>query len=94
MRKLKSSEEAVIGKTQHTSACSDCPWRRDSLNGWLGGVSIDEWIACAHSETMVDCHTIKNQQCAGRPIIVRSAIEGAEKKEDAAPTWEPAFAHG
>lgn len=30
----------------------------------------------------------------GRPIVVRSVIEGSEKKEDAAPTWEPAFGHG
>lgn len=30
----------------------------------------------------------------GRPIVVRAVIEGSEKKEDAAPTWEPAFAHG
>lgn len=30
----------------------------------------------------------------GRPIVVRAIIEGSEKKEEAAPSWEPAFAHG
>ncbi|MFA9284071.1 DUF4224 domain-containing protein [Comamonas sp. SY3] len=30
----------------------------------------------------------------GRPIVVRAIIEGSDKKEEAAPSWEPAFAHG
>ncbi len=36
-KKFISSEDAVQAKCQHTTPCSDCPWRRDSLNGWLGG---------------------------------------------------------
>lgn len=68
MRKLMSSDEAVTADHQHTSPCSDCPWRRDALNGWLGGTSVGEWRAAAHGETKVFCHTISNQQCAGIAI--------------------------
>ncbi|UBB18311.1 DUF4224 domain-containing protein [Comamonas odontotermitis] len=31
---------------------------------------------------------------AGRPVVVRAFIEGKDKKEMAAPAWEPAFGHG
>ena len=30
----------------------------------------------------------------GRPIVSRAVIEGSDKKEDAAPRWEPAYSHG
>lgn len=68
MRQLISSDEAVQAKCQHTTPCSDCPWSRKSLNGWLGGASIEEWLRTAHSDTQVDCHTLKGAQCAGLAI--------------------------
>jgi hypothetical protein len=67
-KKFISSEEAVQAKCQHTTPCSDCPWRRDSLNGWLGGASPEEWIQAAHSDEVVPCHTLKGAQCAGIAI--------------------------
>lgn len=63
-----TSEEAKPSKKQHTKPCSDCPWTRTSLNGWLGSASVGWWIDIAHSETLVDCHTVSNQQCAGITI--------------------------
>lgn len=30
----------------------------------------------------------------GRPIVTRSTIEGATRKEEAGSSWEPACAHG
>lgn len=30
----------------------------------------------------------------GRPVVTRSVIEGSGKKEESAPSWEPAFGHG
>jgi hypothetical protein len=64
-KKLISSDEAVEAKCQHTKPCSDCPWRRDSLSGWLGGATPQQWIQTAHSDSTVSCHTLKGVQCAG-----------------------------
>jgi hypothetical protein len=67
-RKLISSSEAVPAKCQHTSPCSDCPWSREALPGWLGGPSADEWLKRAHGEEVIDCHTLRGAQCAGAAI--------------------------
>lgn len=67
-RQLISSDEAVQAKCQHKTSCSDCPWDRKALNGWLGGNTIDEWIQMAHGETKVECHTLIGAQCAGIAI--------------------------
>ena len=67
-RQLISSDEAVKSDCQHTSPCSDCPWARKALPGWLGGVSVEEWLKRAHTDTLVPCHVISNQQCAGLAI--------------------------
>lgn len=65
---LKTYREAKPAKKQHTSPCSDCPWARKSLAGWLGANTVDEWLAAAHGDARIDCHTISNQQCAGAAI--------------------------
>ena len=31
-------------------------------------MSVDDWIAEAHGESRIECHTISNQQCAGAAI--------------------------
>jgi hypothetical protein len=67
-RKLVSSDEAVRAKCQHKAPCSDCPWSREALPGWLGGLSADEWIQEAHDEAVIDCHTLRGAQCAGAAI--------------------------
>ena len=64
-RQLLSSDDAVPATYQHTKPCSDCPWSRDSLPGWLGGLTADAWIAGAHGEGQIDCHTLIGAQCAG-----------------------------
>lgn len=75
MRQLISSEEAVQSKCQHTEPCSDCPWARKALPGWLGGGTADEWLQTAHSNTMVPCHVIDNQQCAGIAIYRANVLK-------------------
>lgn len=77
-RQLISSAEAVDAKAQHTRPCSDCPWARTALNGWLGGATIDEWIATAHSDAPVDCHTLRGAQCAGIAIYRRNVCKRAD----------------
>lgn len=66
--KCITSDKAVERKRQHKTPCSDCPWRRDSLPGWLGGLQPGEWVALAHSEGSAACHTIRDKACAGLAI--------------------------
>jgi hypothetical protein len=71
--KLITANEAKVTKKQHTSPCSDCPWRRDSVQGWLGDMTAQEWRDLAHGEGSADCHTTKQAsgeawQCAGLAV--------------------------
>ena len=50
--------------------CSDCPWVRTAMRGWLGPFTADEWIAIAHSDEPVACH---------RTIKVSGRWEGASQ---------------
>lgn len=67
-RQLVSSEEAVPCSAQIDKPCSDCPWARTALPGWLGSMTSEEWIQAAHDETRIDCHTLVGPQCAGAAI--------------------------
>lgn len=78
MGKLISIEEAVLAKGQHQAPCQDCPWRRDSLPGWLGGGSPQEFAACAHSDELILCHTLLGAQCAGAAIYRRNVAKYVE----------------
>ena len=71
--KMITGDEAIVTKKQHKSPCSDCPWRRDSIPGWLGEMNVDEWLRLAHGEGKADCHTMKQSDskgwaCAGLAI--------------------------
>lgn len=74
-RKLISSDEAVKGTCQHTKPCSDCPFSRESLPGWLGGGDVDDWVRAAHSDMVLPCHVIDNMQCAGAAIYRRNVAK-------------------
>jgi len=67
-RQLISCEEATTATGQHRKPCGDCPWARTALNGWLGGDTIEDWLALAHGEGMMECHTLVGAQCAGASI--------------------------
>ncbi len=67
-RQLISSDQAVPAKRQHTAPCDDCPWSRMALAGWLGPGTVDEWLATAHGDARIDCHTLVGAQCAGGAI--------------------------
>ncbi len=67
-RVVVTSSEARTAPKQHTKPCSDCPWRRDSVAGWLGPLKPEEWVEAARSDIRVPCHVISNQQCAGAAI--------------------------
>lgn len=36
--------------------CSECPWRRNSLPGWLGPHTAEEWVQGAHGDHEIACH--------------------------------------
>jgi hypothetical protein len=72
---LVSSREAKQATKQHTQPCGDCPWRRDSLAGWLGSMTADEWLQAAHGETRIECHTLLGAQCAGSAIYRRNVCK-------------------
>ena len=65
---LRTAEDAKPAARQHMKPCGDCPWARTALAGWLGNMSVDEWLQAAHGEALIDCHTVSNQQCAGSAI--------------------------
>lgn len=69
---LVSSDESVEVKKQHEDPCGDCPWRRVALQGWLGGMTAEEWVASAHGDQAIECHTRHSDkmfiQCAGASI--------------------------
>lgn len=67
-RKLISSDQATPAPKQLVQPCSDCPWARAALNGWLGSNTAEEWLQMAHGETHIECHVHPNVQCAGASI--------------------------
>lgn len=67
-RKLVSHDEAEQADGQHTEPCSDCPWSRDALHGWLGDRTVDDWLQAVHGESQIYCHTLLGAQCAGSAI--------------------------
>lgn len=67
-RQLITTDEGMPAKSQHKSPCSDCPWAREALPGWLGGSSSEMWLRTAHSDSMINCHVYLGAQCAGSAI--------------------------
>lgn len=48
-----------------TRPCSDCPFRKDSLKGWLG----EERMKGILKQGCFVCHKKKDMQCAGHMLI-------------------------
>lgn len=67
-----SSDQAKTTSKQHSKPCSDCPWSRKSISGWLGPHDADTWLRIAHGDGRIECHALKgrqgNWQCAGAAI--------------------------
>lgn len=72
-RTLVTWAEAQPVDTQPTKACGDCPWRRDSLAGWLGEMSPEEWVKAALADGQIQCHALVGPDgpvhCAGAAIF-------------------------
>ncbi len=74
-RRLVSHAQRIPTDVQHESPCDDCPWRRDSLPGWLGPLSPQEWVESAHGEDKIPCHSYDGPQCAGSAIYRRNVAK-------------------
>ena len=69
MKQCVTTDEAQLADKQHHKPCSDCPWRRGSLNGWLGDTTPEEWLVEARGDGLIECHTLLGAQCAGAAIF-------------------------
>lgn len=72
-RQLICGDEAEIATRQPTEPCGDCPFARHSIPGWLGSLSVDDWVRSAHGDCAIDCHALIAKdgsafQCAGAAI--------------------------
>ena len=43
-------------KLSHKSPCKQCPWRKSSVNGYLGGSTAEEFYEQIESEVHIPCH--------------------------------------
>jgi hypothetical protein len=75
MKKLIAAGEMEPASRQLTKACTDCPLRRDSLNGWLGGNTPEQYARLCHSDEVVDCHVHAGSRCAGLAIYRRNTAK-------------------
>lgn len=73
--------------------CSECPWRRKSLPGYLGPFGPEKWIEIIHSEAPIACHlTLRGtrgktaeeiyamptvRQCAGAAIYRNNVLKSS-----------------
>jgi hypothetical protein len=74
-RQLISTREAIPAKGQHHKPCTDCPWARTALPGWLGGSTAEEWVQCAHADGTIACHVHEGAQCAGAAIYRANMVK-------------------
>jgi len=71
--------------------CMECPFRRESWPGFLGGFTIEETISAALSEESFQCHmtridndngyTGKPKECAGRLLFATKTAKMFRDKE-------------
>lgn len=51
-----SSGEEELMRPPAKNPCNDCPWRRNSIRGWLGPTSAEDWVRLAHTDAQIACH--------------------------------------
>lgn len=80
-KQLLTTEDAVPAKKQHETPCTDCPWGRHSLPGWLGGESADNWLKEAHGDHPIPCHVLTGAQCAGAAVYRANVLKRPRNPE-------------
>ena len=64
--------------------CGECPFKCDSIKGWLGSFSVEETLAAARSESDFFCHMTRgeeNKQCAGRLLFASKTCKSFRNQE-------------
>lgn len=75
-------------KNQHRVLCRECPWRRDSPPGQLGGSHVLVYVGQGHAGFWMPCHEATNYQDPNwktdttKPECVGAAIYRANNKVD------------
>lgn len=62
---------------QHNRPCSQCPWRRQSLAGWLGVSEPGEFLAQSDSGLRMPCHTTVDYEAANWEAAAKTAPQCA-----------------
>jgi hypothetical protein len=71
--------------------------RRDSIPGWLGGSTPEEYIGLCHSDEVVECHVHAGSRCAGLAIYRRNSCKSQPKEHELPKdvetifNWRPEF---
>lgn len=92
-KKLIAKGEATPASKQLAKACSDCPLRRDALNGWLGGSTPEEYARLCHSDATVECHVHAGSRCAGLAIYRRNTAKSQPKEHELPADRETIFSN-
>jgi hypothetical protein len=91
VKKLIARGEAPPAKDHLKKPCSDCPLRRDALNGWLGGATPHEYLELCHSDEVVECHVHAGSRCAGLAIYRSNTCKNQPADHKLAPDRETVF---
>lgn len=80
-------------KPQHKKPCRECPWRRNSLPGYLGASNPLEFLQTSEAETRMPCHLTVDYddpewerkqnhapQCAGRAIHFKNRCKNPRNR--------------
>lgn len=67
-------------KKFHTTPCAECPWRKDSLQGWTGGWPVEGYADAVASNVIPACHCRDDGPehpntafCAGAASVMENA---------------------
>lgn len=56
MAKAVDLQPGQFGHLPCKTLCKECPLRRDSIRGWLGGWTPEMYIKALHSDVDIACH--------------------------------------
>lgn len=90
---------------QHNTPCSECPWKRESLRGWLGASNPLEFLELSESGQRMPCHLHVDYQnnphwqeqlhevpeCAGRAVHFANRAKRGFEVMRAQPDHEKVF---
>ncbi len=51
--------------------CGECPFRKDSLQGWLGGETIEDTLNAQQFEQLFSCHTHRTDDVVENERLIR-----------------------